>query len=380
MLEYFISGIAAGMLFGFVPGIHPNAIASIAYLQDMPALDKSIFIVAAFGAHIVFSLIPSVFFNIPEPRTALATLPGSRMAADGKGIAALKTAVFAMLVAGILSALFFPLAKTAYPALISLAAPYAAWAIGLASAFMLFKSKNRAVSTLLFLASGAIGMAALGNMDSNMLFPLFSGLFAAGALLNYKKGSAPAQKDLPADSGAKKGAVVGTFLGFLSNVFPAISTPAQMALFASTVSKPSQGEYLACVCAINASQFVFSFASYVSAGKARNGVAETVAQSVLIGPHEGELVLAFLAALAIASALLYLARKNAAAAAALDFSKYGIAIVAYLAIASFALCGAWGIIVFAISSGIGYVASKTGIERTALMGSLMVPTLAMLST
>ncbi len=113
MIEYalfFILGLLIGVLSGLIPGLHPNLVSAIIILQDMEYEKKALLLVSIYAGHIVFSYIPSIFFGIPDERTAVSVLPGQRMVKEGNGMLALKAMVVSTLVGSVAAFLLIPFA------------------------------------------------------------------------------------------------------------------------------------------------------------------------------------------------------------------------------------------------------------------------------
>lgn len=378
LILFFILGLLIGMLSGLIPGLHPNLISAIAVLQDIEYEKKAALIVSVYAGHIVFSYIPSIFFGIPDERTAVSVLPGHRMVRSGEGALALKIMVVSALVATIAGFALIPFALQFYPFAYSLAKNYIAHILLIASVIFVLKTKNPFYSVLIFLASGFFGAYALRLEMQDAFLPLFSGFFAMGAILNYRKEKIPAQKDMPVDFGILKFAILGALLGGLANLIPAISSPAQVAALASVFIAFETGNYLATVAAINVGQFVFALASSASIEKARHGVIVNLGEIIDIGGNMQMLLFYFLLGIAVSGLIVYFLRKKISKIANFDFSKFNKLLAAYLLLVVFLINGISGVAVFAVASLIGYVTIRMGVERTIMMGGIIVPTIILL--
>ena len=379
-IAFFIFGLVVGMASGLVPGLHPNLISSVLLLQNIDYGNKAVLIISVYAGNLVFSCVPAIFFGVPDGRSMLSVLPGQRMAKEGRGIEAIKIYTVAILGAAAISTLLAPLAITAYPIAYSALRPYIFQILLLASLAMLIKAKTPVKSSLVFIASGALGIYALGEgRMSEPFLPLFSGFFAMGALLNYKKTRMIGQKDHEIGLGVLKFAALGAGLGWVANVFPAIGSPGQVAALASIFIALESRNYLATVAAVNAGQFVFSLAASAGMDKARNGVALALSQVLDVGGNMQMLLLVFLCGSAISALALFILRKKIAVLASFDFSEFNKLLVVYLAALVFALNGVPGLAVFAVSSVIGWITVREGIERTSMMGALIIPTAMLLA-
>jgi len=204
-------------------------------------------------------------------------------------------------------------------------------------------------------------------------------MFAISALLNITKSKIPKQRK---EHAIKKEIVVyallGVFLGMAADLLPGISSPSQVALFASIVVPMNSMGYMATVSSIGVSEAIFSLSTTASIDKSRMG--STIWLSKFIDIEENVFLLAsfFLLAAVIAVAVVYLLRKKIALVSILNSKPIAIMLIAYLAIISFLLNGWLGILVLLISTGLGWVTLRLGVERIQMMGAVILPTLMLL--
>ncbi|MFA5077460.1 MAG: tripartite tricarboxylate transporter permease, partial [Candidatus Micrarchaeia archaeon] len=317
-------------------------------------------------------------FGIPDERTIVSVLPGNRMAMEGNGIAALKTTVVSTLFASFLAFLLVPLAIEFYPVAYALVQPYLVHILAGASLLLVIRTKNPALAAVVFLAAGLLGFYALRMEMQDGFLPLFSGFFAMGAILNYRKQRMPKQKDGNVGFGILKYSALGVALGGMANLIPAISSPAQIAAFASIFIAFETENYLATVAAVNAGQFVFALASSASIEKARHGLVVNLSQIIGIWENMDMLMFYFFLGLAIAGAALFILRKNVGRLSEVDFSWFNWILALYLLAVVFILDGVLGVLVFALSSAVGYATVRIGVERTVMMAAIIIPTILLL--
>lgn len=377
---FFFIGIIIGAIAGIVPALHPNFISTLLLFQNIEYDKKAILIVSVYAAHLVFSYIPSIFFGVPHESTAVSVLPGHRMVREGNGMLALKTMVVSTLVGAIASCLLIPVALEFYPFAYLFVKPYILHILLIASVIFIVKTKNPIYSGLIFVASGILGAYTLKTGMPDVFLPLFSGLFAMGAIMNYKKSEIPVQKDVGIGIGILKYTLLGVLLGGLANLIPAISSAAQVAALASLFTSFETPYYLATVAAINVGQFVFALASSVSIEKARHGVIVNLAQIVNIGENMNMLIFYFLAGTALSGLAVFLLRKKISVLANFDYSKFNKVLAVYLLLIIFMIDGLHGVGVFALASLIGYITIKLNVERTIMMGALILPILLLLAS
>ncbi|MCX8197884.1 MAG: tripartite tricarboxylate transporter permease [Candidatus Micrarchaeota archaeon] len=381
-----IAGLLLGMLSGLIPGIHSNTIASTLAAAQISHELFAYVVVAALGAHLIFSFFPSVFLSVPDSQLAACALPGHRMTMQGRGIEAIEVCVLSALIASLSSALFFPAALVALPAIYSNIEPFIPAMLAAASIFLAMQEKKAEkilLAAFVFLLSGLLGLATLRLGMQDPLFPSFSGLFAASGIIL----SAGSQRWLSAQRITKTKldflpfVFVGAAFGMLSDLLPGMAAPAQIAAFASILLPPAKPkQFLALVSSIAASHAVFSFAALMSIGKAREGsiaIMQEVAQ--LQAPQLPALLGVLLASMGLAGVILLKAAKKLAQMQALGSKEFGLLMLAYLAAAIMAVCGWKGLVVFCAAAAIGILPPLLGVRRIHLMGIIILPSIMMLA-
>lgn len=375
---FFFLGILAGLVLGLLPGIHTNTIISILSPLGLAGGDFSLFILGLVPAHIISSFIPSIFIGVPEEETVLSMLAGQKMLANGNGLVAFKTVLFSIVIATLLSIFLFYFSLNLIPNAYSILKPYVPYAVLLLSLFFILRTKNVLLSAFIFTLSGLLGYFSLNSGINDVFLPLFSGLFAMGGILTYSKSIVPNQLDEPLSMDFLKFTVAGVILGMFSDILPAVSSPSQISSFISAfMPMPSIG-FLATSSAIIASREVFSFASSATINKARNG--STIALSKLITIQDNFLLVLSLFGIAIAISvfILFKYRKTFVEISKMDFSKINILIAVYLLSIVYLIDGFTGIVIFLLASAIGFLTIKMDVERTNMMGSIILPTLMLL--
>jgi putative membrane protein len=374
----FVFGIFLGLLSGLIPGIHSNTIVAVLSSLGIASNDLASMIIALFPAHLVAAFIPSIFFGIPEEGTVLSVLAGHRLVLQGKGIAALKTVLLSCAFAAIICTAFFQPSMLAYSFIYEAIKEYIKWILLAIVVLLIARSKNPALSALIFILCGLLGQYSLKSDMQDPFLPLFSGLFAMGAILTYTSGKVPEQKDEPADTGILKWTVIGVVLGMLAHLLPGTGSPSQVATFITMLVPLGTTAFLAAVSSIAMSQGIFSLSSAASIGKSRMGAMEVLSQTIDVNQNIFTLLVLLLLSVAICVAILYFLRKIICKAANIDFSKANIILAVYLFAITALICGIFGIAVFLLASALGWLTIKLGVERTNMMGAIIVPTLLLL--
>ncbi|VVC03757.1 Tripartite tricarboxylate transporter TctA family protein [Candidatus Bilamarchaeum dharawalense] len=376
--ESFCIGLLTGFVSGFFPGLHPNMIIPILSSLGIDDRTLAILIISLYPANLISSFIPSIFFGVPDGRTVVTILPGQRMVLEGKGLNALKVVLFSSIVTALLAVgvLYFSLDffSWAYEVI----RKEMSWILLAIVILLLARGKKPHFSAFVFILSGLLGKFSLGSDMVDPFLPLFSGMFTIAAILNYRRSNVPKQDDEKIEFDFGKFIIIGIVLGMLADLIPGIGSPAQMATFATIFLPINTLGYLATISSISVSQAIFSLATSASIGKSRVGAMIWLAESIDIGKNLPFLIGLFILSMAISIGGVYLIRKQAAGLAGWDFSKMNIILSLYLFAITFVIDGWFGLGVLIISAVLGWLTIKLGVERTMLMGSIIIPTLLLL--
>lgn len=373
----FTAGFTLGILSGLLPGLHPNTLIAILSSFGLDNGTLSIMIIALFPASIIASFIPAIFLGIPDPTTVVSVLPGQRMVLEGKGIQAIKTVLIACIISAVVSSLFFYFSIGLFQSAYAMLKDYVKYIVLAFTIILLARSRNPLNSFAIFLLSGALGWFSLGSQMQDPFLPLFSGMFALAAMLSYKKSAVPEQKeDKPADCFGF--ALIGVALGIMAAFFPAIGSPTQMATFATIFLPFSSVGFLATISSIDVSQGIFSLSTSASIDKSRVGEVVWLGRYIDIGKNLPLLLTCFVLSMAFAVMLVYAVRGKIARLASLDFTKLNLVLAAYICATTYILDGPVGIAVLAVSAALGWITLRSGVERTNMMGSIILPTLLLL--
>ena len=377
-LLFFLCGIFLGFISGFVPGIHSNTIIAVLASLGFYSDDFACLIIGLFPAHLVSAFIPSIFFGIPEQGTVIAVLPGHRMVLDGKGIIALKSVLASTAFAALVSVALFGPSIEIYKFLYSALSAHMGWIVFAILFLLIIRSRNPVLSLLIVSLSGGIGVFSFGSGMQDKFLPMFCGMFAIGAILNYSRQDVPRQEDGKISAGILKYSFAGVVLGMLADLLPGVSSPSQVAVFASLVMPLQTMGFLAMISSIAVSEGIFSLATSASIGKSRMGATAALSELVPVGLNLGSLLALALASICTAVLVIYLLRKQIGMLANLDFTKANVVLALYLLVVVGVLDGIVGIGVFLISSLLGFITVRLGVERTNLMGAVIVPTILLL--
>ncbi len=284
-------GLVIGILAGLIPGIHPNTFASL-MLSFSPTLSGYFasyeIALILFIASIVYAfvnIIPAVLIGVPDEDTSLAVFPAHRLVLDGKGFDALTISAISSFLAIAISIPIYYLFLQ-FSGIFGSLIRFTKIVLILISIYIILLEKDyfggslsswkkRAVSALIFLASGFLGYVSLKYYDTHeisVLFPLLSGLFAFPTLIAGMTSEDIPEQDfslkLPKFSGVMRGVISGLFV----SIFPGISSGVATAL--SIKKEGDEEDYIASISSANSSNTLLNFAMLISLGKVRSGIAE----------------------------------------------------------------------------------------------------------
>ncbi|MEM3060183.1 MAG: tripartite tricarboxylate transporter permease [Candidatus Anstonellales archaeon] len=377
-------GIIVGGISGIIPGLHTNTLASILG-WNFDGSDISLLIIAIFGSQVVFSFVPAIFFGIPDEKSVVSVLPGHRMATRGRGYEALLICLLAGVLACIVSLLSLPIAIWSYPLVYSISERFIPLLLGSVLFLLIAKEKDmvsRFLCLVVTLTAGLLGFVVLNSGNPDPLFPLFCGLFAVSGIVfatmgNEKRFSQ--QRDMSTiNFDFAPEIIFGVILGWLADLIPGISSPAQMALLGGLIfwregEKEDARKYLALISAISVSQGVFAFASLEAIGKARVGalaIASEISESNILW-----MVGIFCFSFAVASIALLGLSKIIRRLETGNIKRTYPVILGYLILAVLLVSGVDGLIILLASTLVGSLPNILKTSRLALMACLIIPTI-----
>jgi len=389
LLLAILAGIALGLIAGIVPGLHPNTIAAVLSSLGIDAQLLPFAIIALAAAATVFESLRAIFLFIPDTGTVLTLLPGHRMLMQGRGMRAVAICSLAFIASTALAVLLLPLSLVLFPALYLVIAPITPLLLLALSLVLLAserKSRNVASAALCFTLAGALGLLLFNYpVVPEPLFPAFAGLFAVSGLVMGMARQRPLPPQRPAGSAPLSLLpiiAIGTLLAALADLLPGLSSPAQIAVFASIFTYMNSERFLALTSSIASSHLIFALSALLTTGKARIGALAIAGEAVSRLTPEWVFAMAGTALFATGAAaflLMPLARKAVPLLASVRQRELNALVLAYLVSLIFLLGGgAPGLLVAAVASFIGALPPLLGVRRTHVMGFILLPSIARL--
>src|SRR3989344_9086528 len=186
LLLFSLAGICVGVIFGIIPGLHPNTLVAFTPLfASMNPLGGMIFLVSMGVSNIMTDFVPSVLLGAPDSGSELAALPGQRLLMEGRGLAAVKLMMIGFISSFLIFVALSPLLFFLVPAAFEISRQYIFAVLIFISCVMVLSEKRLLAGAVVFFVAGVIGMASL-NMHANpalILFPILAGFFGIPSLI-----------------------------------------------------------------------------------------------------------------------------------------------------------------------------------------------------
>ena len=384
ILLFVLLGTGVGIVFGLVPGLHPNTIVLfVPFISQLglPAASAIAFVVSIGVSNTFLDFIPSILLGASED-SGLGAMPGHRMLLQGNGYEAVKLAVIGALGSVIFVVALLPAIVIAVPPLYAHAR---ALTYGLLAAIVIVmvlseKRGKMPAAALCFFLAGAVGLAASHvPVDKTLvLFPILSGLFGVSILLFASRGKVEIRnrgKEVRVTGRLQRRSVVlGSVGGIFSGFLPGVGS-AEVASLAST--DRNDKSFLMILGSIALSNALLSILALWLIGNSRSGLAAALEQLTHIGAGEFMLIIAVTLLVAGISAIitLRLAKRSVGFITNNDYSLVSKAIIVMIVAMTIIFTGLYGVLLLATCTAIGIFAKACGVRRGILMGVLILPTI-----
>ncbi|MBI2547391.1 MAG: tripartite tricarboxylate transporter permease [Candidatus Aenigmarchaeota archaeon] len=397
LLEIFIFslvGTALGIILGLLPGLHLNNVLpiliSLSFLIQNPYY-LVVLIVATVIAQVFTSFIPSIFLGAPDGDSnsnSLSILPGHRLLLEGRGYEAIKLTVIGGLGAVMVSTIVILLFGNYFTVIHNVTRPYISYAIITVVLFMIFSEKqiNKILLTGgIILLSGIFGVVTLNSslvQQQNILFPVFTGLFAISTLLVSitEKSNMPEQKT-DSKLGISKSDIVkaiglSVVAGILVGLLPAIGV-SQAATFMQYLGGMGQSRpFLVTLSGINTANEVVSLNSLYLISNPRSGASVAIERILpQLSMYDMLLftgVILFTTGL-IVPITLYLGKTVPRFLVKVNYNLLSYLILGFLVLMIGIMTGGYGLLIGITATSIGVLCAHLGVKRSSCMGVLIVP-------
>lgn len=389
LLEIIIAlllGIITGVITGLIPGLHINLVG--AFLISSIAISSYniefiVFIVAMSITHTFLDFIPSIFIGAPDEETSLSVLPGHELLRKGRGYEAVFYTAIGSL-AGIFIILLFALIFLfALPKIEVYIKNIMFLILITASLFLILKEKIFWSATI-FVMAGFLGIATLNLGVREPLLPLFSGLFGASSILMSIKNKTkiPKQKitrDYFSFNKIKRPLFATILASPLCSFLPSLGSSQAAVIGSDLIGKTSRKEFLFLIGSINTIVVGLSFITLLAIGKSRTGVAAFL-KPAIENISLNYLFMVILIVIIISGILsffitLKLGKLIAFRIHNINYTYISIATLLFILILTFFISGFFGLIVLAVATSLGLFTINIGVNRSHLLGCLMIPTI-----
>lgn len=385
-----VIGILIGIVTGITPGIHINLVAAIALgfsgiiLIHFTPLALVLFLVSLSITHTFVDYVPSIFLGAPDDDNFLSILPGHEMLTQGKAYHAVVYTLYGSAVALLIILIFSPLFFFFLPKIYPYAERIMPFILILAVIFLIyFEKTSRPWALLIFLLSGILGLATINLPVKETLLPLFTGLFGISSLITSitKKQKIPKQtisklKNIRIKFSQFLKAISASMLASpLCSFLPGMGSGQAAVIGSEVVGELNRKEFLVLLGSISTIVTGLSFITLYSIGKARTGVAAAVQEITILTIPELAIITLTIIISGIFSFFLtlYISRLFAKFISKINYSKLSLGILSFLVIITLVISGWLGLLILGVSTLVGLLCIYTGVRRTHLLGSLILP-------
>jgi putative membrane protein len=390
LLAAIIAGICLGTASGLVPGLHANTLAlllaGIAGSVPGPPRFVGAAMLAAGVTHTFLDIVPTLALGVPDPAMAAGALPSHRLVLEGRGREALRLSAIGSAGAVVCAV---PLAVPVTLVMVRLyprIGTHLSVILGGIGALLISTEpgwRQRIGALLSLVASGGLGLAVLDTPVSGLapvsdiLVPVFSGLFGAPILLAAITGiGVPPQAD-PAVTMSRRSiavlATIGTLCGGIVGYLPGVSSAIAATLALGLTSERGPRAFIVTTSGVNTATAVFALFALVALGEPRTGVLVALQQAHL--PVVLPALLSAVGIAAVISAILVptIGDRYLRTVGQLDPVWLSVSVLVGLLGLSAVFAGLFGIMTFAFATVIGHIPPRFGCRRATLMGVLLVP-------
>jgi putative membrane protein len=378
-----ITGISLGVITGLIPGLHINLIVLLLPLTLLSPSNLIILIVAMAITHSFLDFIPSIFLGAPDEDTGLSVLPGHSLLNKGLGYLAIIHTLYGSCLGILIIIISTPLFIFLLPKIL----PYLKNRIFLilisTSFYLIIKEKNsKLIAVIVFLISGFLGISTLNLNLNNSLLPLLTGLFGSSSLIT----SIIKNKNLPKQKIGKvkikfKSLIKSSLSSFLSaplcTFLPSLGASQAAVIGSDIIEEKNHKNFLILLGSINTIVLGLSFITIYSINETRTGTS--VAISKITNLNFNHLILILITIL-ISGILSFFITIKISKIVAKNITKLPYKLLSLITLLLLTLLvttfsGLPGLLIFITSTFTGLTAILTGIRRTHLMGSLMLPSI-----
>ena len=355
-------------------------------------------------SHAMIDFIPSMFLGVPEEGTVMSILPGHYLMLQGRGKEAIRLVSLGGFGSLLVTILLLPIFIILLPPFYVIIKPYIGFILIFTAVYMILRL-NKGIykliwSTSLFTFSGIIGWATLNSTISPnvMLLTIFSGFFGVSTLLYSisQKSHIPLQDTNPhlkmdwkIVKGIIAGGIAGTILGFLPGMGPAQgSILAQEISGGGDIGDNREG-FLVAVSGVNVSDALFSLIAIYLIGNPRSGIAVFIDKMIVNFDFHLLILFVFVSITAVSLSLFFCIKlgdlliQHIYKLDYIKLSKLVIILMSFFVLIFTLIEGVnpiYVLMLYLTSIAMGLIPHYVGVNKSNLMGVLIVPAIIIYTT
>jgi putative membrane protein len=364
----------------------------------------AVFLISMSISHSMIDFIPSMFLGVPEEGTVLSVLPGHYLMLQGRGREAIRLVTIGGFGSLLVTVILLPIFAIVLPPIYVIIKPYIGLILTIIVVYMILRLNtgiNKILwSSVLFIFSGIIGWVTLNSaLSPNVsLLTIFTGLFGVSTLIYSlsQNSYVPSQNigiNLKLDNkiirGILAGGIAGSILGFLPGMGPAQGTIlAQEISGGGDIGNNREG-FLTAMSGVNVSDALFSLVAIYLIGNPRSGIAVFV-DKIIQNFDVNYLVLFIFVSITAVSLSIFFCIKLGDLLInyinTINYSKLSKSVIIFMTflVLFFALIEGYNIfyviLVYLTSISLGLIPHYVGVNKSNLMGVLVVPAIIIYTT
>ena len=381
-------GVLLGTITGLPPGIHINLISAlvVAFSAKLLGYFQPIYIATALVSmaitHTFLDVLPTTFLGVADSENAISTLPSHKLLLEGKAKESIILALVGSFLGLISIIIVSPIILNLIPKFYDLIKDHVAKILIILSAIIIYQSKDKKLALTIFVLSGVLGILTFSLKTlTQPLFPMLSGLFGISALIIGMKNkiTIPKQKENIKINIKKSSLLKNLSSSILASLFTSFLpglTSSHTTAVASAINKIEDNkDYIIINNSITTISMFLSVVALYSIEKARNGVIVALSNIITIS----KMHIFFFASVALVAAFvsIFLTLKITSLFIKifpkLNYRILCLLIISFICMLTSYISGFLGILVLFVSTLIGIAALLLDIERTHLMGVLILP-------
>ena len=364
----------------------------------------AVFLISMSISHSMIDFIPSMFLGVPEEGTVLSVLPGHYLMLQGRGREAIRLVTIGGFGSLLVTVILLPIFVIFLPPIYVIIKPYIGLILTIIIVYMILRLNtgiNKILwSSVLFIFSGIIGWVTLNStLSPNVsLLTIFTGLFGVSTLIYSlsQNSYVPSQNigiNLKFDNkiirGILAGGIAGSILGFLPGMGPAQGTIlAQEISGGGDIGNNREG-FLTAMSGVNVSDALFSLVAIYLIGNPRSGIAVFVDKIIQNFDVHYLVLFIFVSITAVSLSIFFCIKLGDLLINyinTINYSNLSKSVIIFMTflVLFFALIEGYNIfyvtLVYLTSISLGLIPHYVGVNKSNLMGVLVVPAIIIYTT